>query len=356
MSRKMHSMKSGTDFSGNIRVFITSFDVGESGWQDCEANLKRCWEVSDKRHELVEAPDAADLIILGDYWELKRGHVPWSNPLIRRWPDKCFVISYEDKAVMLHHGIYSSGTKSIAARQRIRNFSYSLYPQTFLNPFVAQALPAGAKGVPKDYLMSFVGRRCHPVRDELLGLEYRRPDVCIADSSASFELWKDGDNGTVDRGRQQQYCDTIRRSKFSLCPRGSGANSIRLFESMQLGVAPVIIADDWLLPMGPGWADFAIFVPERRVRDVESIVIEREADFHAMGQRARQAYNEFFADDVCFNYVVDCCLDIRDKQWLPEPLFWRWRSLAIAAEGVRRRARILDRIQRLGRLGRHSPV
>ena len=355
----MYSMKSGTDFSGKLRVFVTSFDAGEDGWQDCEANLKRCWELSDKRHELVEAPDAADLIILGDYWEFKlAGHAPWSNALIRRWPDKCFVISYEDRPLMLHHGIYSSGTMSIAARPRIRNFSYSLYPQKFLNPFVAQAA-AGAECVQKDYLMSFVGRRCHSVhsvREELLGVKYRRPDVCIADSSASFELWKDGDNGTVDRGRQQQYCDIIRRSKFSLCPRGTGASSIRLFESMQLGVAPVIIADDWLLPMGPRWTEFAIFVPERRVRDVEAIVIEREADFEAMGQRARQAYNEFFAEDVCFNYVVDCCLDIRDKQWLPEPLFWRWRSLAFAAEGVRRRARILDRIRRLGRLGRHSPA
>jgi len=351
----MHSMKSDAVPAGKVRVFVTSFDVSESGWQGCEANLKRCWESSDKRHELVETPEAADLIILGDYWELKRGHVPRGNALIHRWPDKCFVISYEDKAVMLQHGIYSSGTKSIAARQRIRNFSYSLYPQKFLNPFVSQA-SVGAECERKDYLMSFVGRRCHPVRDELLGLKYRRPDVCIADSSASFELWKDGDNGTVNRERQQQYCDTIRRSKFSLCPRGSGANSIRLFESMQLGVAPVIIADNWLLPMGPRWADFAIFVPERRVKDVETIVIEREADFQAMGQRARQAYHEFFADDVCFNYVVDCCLDIRAKQWLPEPVFWRWRSLAIAAGNLRRRIRLLDRIQRLGRLGRRSPV
>jgi hypothetical protein len=340
----MHSMTIAAGLEGKLRVFVTSFDVSEGGWQDCEANLKRCWESSDKRYELVEDPDVADLILLGDYWELKRGHVPRSNALIRRWPDKCFVISYEDKAVMLHHGIYSSGTKSIAARQRIRNFSYSLYPQKFLNPFVSQA-PVGAECAPKDYLMSFVGRRCHPVRDELLGLKYRRPDVCIADSSASFELWKDGDNGTVNRGRQQHYCDTIRRSKFSLCPRGSGANSIRLFESMQLGVAPVIIADDWLLPMGPRWADFAIFVPERHVRKIEAIVIEREADFHAMGQRARQAYHEFFADDVCFNYVVDCCLDIRAKRerppkpWVPRS-GWRRPGAGQPLFAIRRRARL----------------
>jgi len=336
------------------RVFVTSFDVGEGAWRDCEANLRRCWKCSDRRHELVDASDVADLILLGDYWERKAGHTPWANSLIRRWPEKCFVISYEDKALMLHHGIYSSGTRSLAARQRIRNFSYSLYQQQFFNPFVFQAPAPGPECVQKDYLMSFVGRRSHPVRDELLGLKYARPDVCIADTSVSFELWKDGGKSTPDRGPQQQYCDIIRRSKFSLCPRGSGPNSIRLFESMQLGVAPVIIADDWLLPMGPRWAEFAIFVPERRVREVESIVIEREADFQAMGQRARQVYSEFFADDVCFNYVVDCCLDIRAKQWVSEPIFWRWRSLAVAASNLKRRIRLRDRMRQLGLLGSHS--
>jgi hypothetical protein len=106
--------------------------------------------------------------------------------------------------------------------------------------------------------------------------------------------------------------------------------------------------------MGPRWKDFAIFVPERRVRDVEAIVIEREADFHAMGQRAEQAYHDFFADDVCFNYVVDCCLDIRGKQWFSEPALWRWRSLAIAANNLKRRIRLRDRMRRLGLLGPHS--
>ena len=34
---------------------------------------------------------------------------------------------------------------------------------------------------------------------------------------------------------------------------------------VQLGIAPVIIADAWVPCEGPRWADFALFVPEREL-------------------------------------------------------------------------------------------
>jgi hypothetical protein len=35
-----------------------------------------------------------------------------------------------------------------------------------------------------------------------------------------------------------RYAELLIASKFVLCPRGNGASSIRLFESMQLGICP----------------------------------------------------------------------------------------------------------------------
>jgi hypothetical protein len=45
-----------------------------------------------------------------------------------------------------------------------------------------------------------------------------------------------------------QYNEVLSDSVFSLCPEGSGPNTIRLWESMSVGTIPVIYSDDWIPP------------------------------------------------------------------------------------------------------------
>jgi hypothetical protein len=42
----------------------------------------------------------------------------------------------------------------------------------------------------------------------------------------------------------QEYLDAIRESWFTLCPSGSGPNSIRIFESLCLGSIPIVLTQD----------------------------------------------------------------------------------------------------------------
>jgi hypothetical protein len=48
--------------------------------------------------------------------------------------------------------------------------------------------------------------------------------------------------------REQDYRDLLSNSVFSLCPSGSGPNSIRIWESIAFGTIPIILADGLLLP------------------------------------------------------------------------------------------------------------
>lgn len=43
---------------------------------------------------------------------------------------------------------------------------------------------------------------------------------------------------------KQDYLDAICQSWFTLCPTGSGPNSIRIFESLALGSVPIILSRD----------------------------------------------------------------------------------------------------------------
>ena len=66
---------------------------------------------------------------------------------------------------------------------------------------------------------------------------------------------------------KELYTDTLSNSKFSLCPSGSGPNSIRIWESMSFGSIPVILADTLILPEIPNinYSDYFILWKETEI-------------------------------------------------------------------------------------------
>lgn len=69
----------------------------------------------------------------------------------------------------------------------------------------------------------------------------------------------------VDASLSNEFREIVRNSVFSLCPSGTGPNSIRLWESIGLGAIPVILADDLALPGDPAlWQQAAVFCAETR--------------------------------------------------------------------------------------------
>jgi hypothetical protein len=279
--------------------------------------LRGLHALSDRRHTFVAAPAEAEIILVLLPW--KDGRQIEIHELVALCPHKCFVVSTTDLPQYTAHGIYSTvsgfwGTFG----NRIRSGSYQIGAKRFKNPFIEGEQIGSGTACSKKYLFSFVGRDCHPTRQALLNIQWQRSDVLIEDSSKTFALWDENRNGQQTVQRQQYFCDLLRQTKFALCPRGVGPNSIRLFEAMKLGVAPVIISDGWKFPLGPRWRDFSIVVPEKQVWELERIVGEREHEYQAMGQRAAAAYEAFFSEHAYFNFLVENCLDIMRRQWLPE--------------------------------------
>lgn len=67
----------------------------------------------------------------------------------------------------------------------------------------------------------------------------------------------------VERRRTQEYLEAIRNSWFTLCPTGSGPNSIRLFECLALGSIPIILTEELRLPGDPSlWNEAALVAPD----------------------------------------------------------------------------------------------
>jgi hypothetical protein len=142
----------------------------------------------------------------------------------------------------------------------------------------------------KQYRASFVGRLgTHPLRNEMASVLRARSDIFI----------RDGDMGT------QTFVKTVLQSYLALSPRGYGGSSFRLFEAMQLGVAPVLIGDIDTRPFKRflPWNDASIFV-----NDIETLnaALDEKSDIELieMGRRASELYRNHLTFQKWCPYVL----------------------------------------------------
>jgi Exostosin family len=242
-------------------------------------------------HTVVSSPDDADLILFvehstdaGAYFQHVRRH-----PVYRRLADRCYLFCSTDRVIPFLPGVFASIERSWYRSSWTRSGPY-----LDLNP------PADDERVPPpsaEYLFSFVGTpNSAPVRRAVV--ELRHPRALIRDTSAA-------NRNALSR---DEYLQTVFGSSFVLCPRGGGSSSFRLFETMALGRAPVIISDEWVPPTGPDWGSFSFHVRESEVAGIPTLLQADEDRAALMGRRARDAFAAWFAPDVLFHRVVEWCL------------------------------------------------
>ena len=269
-----------------------------------------------KVHSLAPDPDSADLIIFAEvygagwYFEGVRRH-----PLVRKYREKCFLFCDNPFVIPFLPGVYT-GVEKRWMSSRIRP---GFYLGRTKNEFTTFSPPA--HDLP--YLFSFMGAvRNAPVRRKLATLRHDRS--FFQDTAEEFDRILHRRMGQLERlDYDRRYAEVAKASKFVLCPRGLSVSSIRLFETMRMGRAPVILADDWAAPQGPQWEKFAVRMRERDFAEVPRVLEEREAHSIEMGELARKEWEEWFSEEVLFHRLVELCLDIKKNRKIPEGLA-RW--------------------------------
>ncbi len=260
-------------------------------------------------HALTDDPQTADVILFVEnaggtrhYPEVRR------HPYVRKFREKCFLFTETDHALPVLPGIYASMEKRWYTPQRMRSGHY-------LRTFTVDFIEYEPEPVEREYLYSFLGAfNNHPIREAIADLDCDRQYLF---DTAPY--WPYGELSPAEQKRlQRRYVAVSRPSKFILCPRGRGASSYRLFESLRMGRPPVILSDQWVPPEGPDWPSFSVRVPERRTPDLPDILREREGEAVAMGERARRVWEDWFSEAATFHRAVEWCLAIRRSRALPE--------------------------------------
>ena len=267
------------------------------------------------RHELIDDPQRAEMVLLaGDfesYAEVRE------NTLLRRYPEKTFAYSEIDALVPYVRGVYGSAAKPrfFDLRRTQSNIYFSRYGSAH-NPEIRYR-----PDEPKRWLFCFRGRSDCRVRADLLSHDFGRPDVQVQETE-SYIHWQHGALG--EGNARKDYADLLAQSHFALCPRGMGFGSIRLFEVMEMGVPPVLLADRYALPPGPAWDSFLVQVPESDVPSLPRILEPLVPQSWRRGELARKAWEQFFAPPVVFDRMIEQILEIRRSSLVPE----RWFRIA----------------------------
>jgi hypothetical protein len=250
-------------------------------------------------HGLTDEPAEAEVILFvestanaGPYFERVRRH-----PVYRRWRSKCFLFSSTDRVVPLLPGIYASIERRWYWPAWTRSGGY-------LGIREGGELRYRPDAGPRRYLFSFVGSSTtHRVRRRLVRLGH--PEALLIDTSAESRAAR-----PPQEEYRRRYAQSIAQSAFVLCPRGGGASTFRLFETMMLGRPPVIVSDQWVPPSGPDWGSFSIRVAERDLERLPGLLEDRRAESETMGEAARAAWNDWFSESACFHRTVGWCLEL----------------------------------------------
>jgi len=260
-----------------------------------------------KVHTPVSDPAAADLILFVEnvHFEDPEWRTVLGHELVSRYREKTFLYNEADTPWCVLPGLYCSMPARAFQPRRQKAFNYLYTMNDKLQ---------GPTGGERRWLYSFMGAATHDARRRILKLHDER--AALEDTS-SFNIWH-GPLPAEKEERQRHYADVMAASLFVLCPRGTGTSSYRLFETMKMGIAPVLISDEWVAPEGPEWDSFMLRVPEEAVAELPRILREHEHEAVERGAKAHAAYQEWFSPEVQFHRAVEALRGLLALRVLPE--------------------------------------
>lgn len=148
----------------------------------------------------------------------------------------------------------------------------------------------------KDIFYSFIGAPTHKTRNVLFNLKSKKKNVLIKKrSSWHFEK--------VSEKYTKEYINILQRSRYSLCPRGTGASTIRFWESLRSGSIPVLISDAMKLPENFNWDNCIVRIKEKDTSNVENILLDiNKDDEDEMRSKCLEAF-EMFSNKNFVSYI-----------------------------------------------------
>lgn len=112
------------------------------------------------------------------------------------------------------------------------------------------------------------------IRQRILNLEKKEHNQLIDSKGWHFEKAVYGGDKSIIEDKLASYNKLLLDSRFSLCPSGSGPNSIRFWECLASGSIPVLLSDKLDLPKHDLWPASIVVMEEKDMERIEEILGE----------------------------------------------------------------------------------
>jgi hypothetical protein len=148
----------------------------------------------------------------------------------------------------------------------------------------------------KKHKISFVGSLTHPIRTQIYNHFKNNTDFIFF--VKNWEL-------NSEKLDIERFIDTTSKSEFTLCPRGYGATSFRLYESMQLDSIPIYVYDTPWLPWNDeiDWSKLSILVESKDIPNIKNMT--DEIDFKSMIKYKNEIFSNYFTYNGVYIKIIE---------------------------------------------------
>ena len=264
-----------------MRVFLTSSAPGDALVQTIQSALRTAFAELPK-DSAAASFEEADIALFIESAQIKFRDYPRllaATAPVRAEPGRCFTFDFTDWPIPLLPGLYTSLPRQRFDARYSRAAVYWAGAPADLDD-VALNRPTGAL----PYLFTFRGAQSSPLRQRIFAAPFGN------EAKITPSTWRWGEERPADE--RQNFIDDLRDSGFVLCPKGNATSTLRIYEVMQAGRVPVIIADDWVPPDTVDWDSFAVRVAERDIAAIPAILAGHAAEAAVRGARARACWEE----------------------------------------------------------------
>ena len=163
---------------------------------------------------------------------------------------------------------------------------------------------------PKIGFCGFVSH--YPMRHEVIQTLHRCDDV-ITDFTVYQEFFKGlhGSNTAGLMAARKNFVQNILNNHYTLCVRGSGNFSYRLFETLNCGRIPIFVYTDCMLPSDTSvddWKKHCVWVQD--LRNIGTIVADHynsysPEEFMILQQKCRIFWKQYLSPEGFFSHFAD---------------------------------------------------
>lgn len=181
-------------------------------------------------------------------------------------------------------------------------------------PLICSSLPESLKqSSSRDILASFVGTITSNVRQKLYDCLQRDADFYFSDK----KNW----SPVITDQQFEEFVNITSRSWFTLCPRGYGLQSFRVYEALQLNSIPIIIYNNEWVPFRDAvdWSAFSLCFHENEISDIPKIIkLLTFEQRQTMIVRGREAYKKYFTLDGTCKQILEILKNLKNSKTLSE--------------------------------------